>query len=320
MDNCTGDSNCTGLDVDRSVFEAFGSLIPFMGGLSLSLNVPTIVALCTARAMAKGLRMYLISTLVSGILINISIILIGLITLVTVTFGVPTPPPLLCRFLIWVINIGQSARCFSVVGFSIMVLLVVRYGKNIKVVYIILSLCFVWGISLLLSIQYQVPQVYAVSFFAGAVCFPVEDDTIFLEARLFFTVFLLVITTFLLLSVGIAVPIVVFCYLKKHSITGDINYGKAAAKLGLFLLTGSLLNSTGSIIAGVLTYFTTEAAGPLIYFVFVTGLLSLYPTPVLILAFLKPVREKLKMCLMCRCLYGHHLPVTGSTTNTSSIV
>ena len=161
MDNCTSDSNCTGLDVDRSVFEAFGFLIDFVGGLSLSLNVPTIVALCTARAMAKGLRMYLISTLVPGILISMSIILIGLIVLVTVFFGVPAPPPLLCRFFIWVVNFGQSSRFFIVVVFSILVLLVVRYGRNIKVVPIILSLCFVWGISLLLSIQYQVPQVYA---------------------------------------------------------------------------------------------------------------------------------------------------------------
>ena len=69
MINCTGDSNCTGQDVDRSVCEDIGFLISFMGGLSLSLNVPTNVALRTARAIAKGLRMYLISALVSGILI-----------------------------------------------------------------------------------------------------------------------------------------------------------------------------------------------------------------------------------------------------------
>ena len=147
MENCTGDSNCTGQDVDRSVFEAYGFLVAFVGGLSLSLNVPTIVALCTARVIAKGLRMCtLISTLVSGILISMSIILTSLIALETVFFGVPAPPPLLCCFIIWVINnIGQSARCFSVVGFSIMVLLVVRYGKkNMKVTYLILF-CSLFG-------------------------------------------------------------------------------------------------------------------------------------------------------------------------------
>ena len=184
--------------MDKSAFEALGFLPVIMGGLSLFLSVATIVALCTARAVAKGLRMYLLNILTSEILINASAILIGLIALVTVFSAAPAPPPLLCRFIIWVINICQLARCFSVVGFSLMVLVVVRYGyQNIKIMYIIASLCVVWGVSVLLTIQYQVPQVYAVGFFAGAVCFPVRDDTIFLEARVFFTVLFLFITTLL---------------------------------------------------------------------------------------------------------------------------
>ena len=101
---------------------------------------------------------------------------------------------------------------------------------------------------------------------------------------------------------------------------GDINYGKAEATLGLFLLTGSLIISTGCIVAGVLTYFTTGAAAPIIYFVFVTGLFSLYPTPILVLTFLKPVRDKLKTCLPCWCLYGHHLSVAGSTTRLDKAI
>ena len=226
--------------------------------------------------------------------------------LVTVFSGVQPPPLLLCRFLIWEYNIGQSARSFSVAGFSIMVLLVVRYGKkNIKVMYIILSLCISWSISLLFTIQYQVPQVYAVKFVAGSVCLPVQDDTIFIQARLFFTVFAHTINTFVPLVVCIAVPLIVFRYLKKHNITGDINCGRAVTKLGLFLLTGNLINTISSTVIAVLAYFTTgSGAVALIYCIYAIGLLSLYPTPILILAFLKPVRDKVKMFLKCRCLCG----------------
>ena len=71
----------------------------------------------------------------------------------TVYSGAPPPPPLFCRFMLWVYNIGTFARSFSVAGDSVMVLVVVRYGKkNIKAVYIILSLCFVWGVTLVLNI------------------------------------------------------------------------------------------------------------------------------------------------------------------------
>ena len=315
MDNCTGDFNCTGQDVDRSVFQALGFLRPAMGGLTLFLNIPTIIALCTTPAVAKGLRMYLISTLVSGIVISTGDILAGLIVLVTVFSGAPAPPTLLCRFIIWVGSVGVLARSICVVGFSIMVLVVVRYGKSVKVVYIILSLCFVWGISLLLSIQYQVPQVHAVSFLAGAVCFPVEGDIIFPQARVFFTVFGLVIATFVPLAVCIAVPLIVLRYTKKHSMTGDINYGKAAAKLGLFLLTGTLIYSTVTIVSVVLVYFTTgsTAAALIIYFVSIIGSLSLYPTPILIIIFLKPVRDKLKNISKVYT-FVRHPSVAGTTT------
>ena len=305
--------------MDKSAFEALGFLLVIMGGFSLFLSVPTIVALCTARAVAKGLRMYLLNVLMSEILINASAILTGLIALVTVFSAAPAPPSLLCRFIIWVINICQLARCFSVVGFSLMVLVVVRYGhKNIKIMYIIASLCVVWGASVLFNIQYQVPQVYAVRFFAGAVCFPVRDGTNFLEARLFIAVLILFTTTLLPLAVCIAVPIMVFCYTKKHSITGGIDYGKAAAKLCLFLLTGTLMNSTVTIVTSVLVYFSigSGTATLYIYLVYVIGELSLYPSSILIIIFLKPVQDKLKafisplidLCvIIIQQLLEHHL-------------
>ena len=311
-------SNCTN-QCDYE-FKAFGFLLPLMAGVLFSLSLPTIIALCTTRAVAKGLRMYLISALVSGILISINSTLIGLITLVTVFADVQPPPHLLCRFLIWVYNIGQVARSFSVVGFSLMVLAVVRYGhKNMKIMYIILSLCIVWGISLLLTVQYQVHQVYAVKFTVGSVCLPVQDGTIFIEARIFFTVFVLAVITFVPLFVCTAVSIIVFCYLKRHNITGDINYNKIVTKLAMFLLTGNLINSTGSIVISILAYFTTgHGSVALIYFIYAIGLLSLYPTPILILSFLKPVRDNLKMILKCICLCGRHPSFAETTAKSMS--
>ena len=305
-------------------FGVFGFLLPLMAGVLFSLSLPTIIALCTTRDVAKGLRMYLASALVSGILINISSTLIGLITLVTVFFDVQPPSALLCRFLIWVYNIGQVARSFSVVGFALMVLVVVRYGhKNMKIMYIILSFCIVWGISLLLTVQYQVHQVYAVNFTVGSVCLPVQDGTIFIEARIFFTVFMLAVITFVPLFVCTGVSIIVFCYLKRH-ITGDINYNKTVTKLAMFLLIGNLINSTGSMVISILAYFTTGSGSvALIYCIYVIGLLSLYPTPILILLFLKPVRDKLKTFLKCICLCGRHTSSaeiaakSKSTANTS---
>ena len=168
-------------------------------------------------------------------------------------------------------------------------------------------MCFLCGISLLYFYHpiSSAPGI-CVKFIAGSVCLPVEDATIYIQARIFSTVFVLVIITLVPPVLCIAVSLIVFCSLRKHSITGDINCSKTVVKLGLFLLTGTLVNSTGSIVISILAYFTTgSGAVALIYCVDAIRILSLYPTPILILAFLKPVHDNLKMFLKCGYLYGH---------------
>ena len=303
LENCSNDFNCTGTEGDQGspgVLEAFGILIMTLGGGTFVLSVPTILALCAARTIHKGLRIYLLNTLVSGLLISTVGIVSSLIAL-TVFSGAPPPPLLLCRFLLWAYNIASLARSLSVVGYSIMVLTVVRYGKrNMKAVYIILSLFSLWGLCVLLRTDYLVPQVYAVDFVDDAVCLPVQDDTIILQARLFFTAFGIILITVVPLVVSIAVPLIVLCYIKKHAVAGA-NYGRAVAKLGLFLVMGSFINSAGIIVISILVYLSI-GANELIYFVYVIALFSLYPTPILIIIFLKPVRDKMKRFLMCKCL------------------
>ena len=303
MDNGSNDSNSTdSMEDQRSLgvlqLQVVGTLLVSMGFTIFLLSVPTIIALCAARAVAKALRIFLINLLVTGLVANTLIIITVLSTMVTVFSGAPAPPSLLCRLSLWLYNITSVVRSLSIVGYSIMVLLVVRYGKNVKVPYVILSLCFVWGLSLLLNIHYLVPQVYAVEFVAGAVCLTVLDDTLILEARISFTVLHLTITALLPLVVCIVVPIIVLCYIKKHSITGYSDYSKAAAKLGLFMVAGSLMNSTGITITIVLTYLPFRV-DEIIYFGLIMVVLSLYPTPILTIGFLKPVRYKLKTFLKC---------------------
>ena len=305
MENGSNDSNSTGtignLGSPAALqLQVFGILLISMGGVTFLLSVPTIIALCTARAVAKALRIFLLNTLVSGLLANALLILSILFALATMFAGGPSLPPLLCRFGLWLYLITSLVRSLSVVGFSIMVLTVVHYGKNMRLLYIILSLCFVWGLSFLLSIPYLVPQVFTAGFVAGAVCLPVGDDNIILEARISFTILLLIIIALLPLVVCIAVPLIVLCYSKKHSATGSSDYGKAAAKLAMLLVTGSLIHSLG-IIASIVVVYLSVGVDATIYIVYITGVVSRYPTPIAINLFLKPVRDKLKTFLKCKC-------------------
>ena len=324
MANCTNASNCTDMEGPQGNsddLEAFGFLIMSLGGLTFVLSVPTCIAVCTTHELAKGLRMYLMSTLVAGLLMSAIGILASLIVVFTVFSDAPPPPLLLCRFALWLYRICSAASSFSVAGYSIMVLVIVRYGQRVKTLYIVLSLCVVWGLSILLCIQYLVPQVYAVSYVAGAVCLPVPDDTIILEARWFFAVFGFTITSLVPAVVCLVVPCIVLRYIKKHTITAESDYNKPVAKLALFLVTGISINSVAFITISILISFGNTAG---IYSSYIIALVSLYPTPIFIIALLKPVRYRMKTLLsgrMCNVCQVSNVAMksekTVSTANTS---
>ena len=332
MENCSNNSvNCSAVgsqdDHDARVYAALGILIPLMGGVTFALNIPTIVALCMARTINSALRCLLISTLTSGLLISGTFILLSLIALVTVFSDVPPPPLLLCRFSCWLVNTASLSRVFGVLAFTTMVMIIVRYGKNvIRPLYIVLSLIAVWTVPLFFTFRYQVPQFYGMKYISGVVCWPVVDDTVIIEGPMFFTVFVLSIGCWMPLIICIVLPLVLLCYIKKHSITKDKEYNKSITKLSLFLVTGStgsLINATTATVLSLLVYFTSVSAVSIIYSSVVIGVISLYPTPFLIVIYLTPVREEMKKFPM---FLHHHSPLqsfsvksvkTVSTTSAS---
>ena len=307
MENCTNNSvNCSAVGSQDGAgdYAALGVLIPLMGGVTFALNIPTIIALCMAHTINSALRFLLISTLTSGLLISGTFILPSLIALVTVFSDAPPPPLFLCRFNWWLGNIATLSRTFSVLAFTMIVMITVRYGKNvIKPLYIVLSLIAVWAGPLPITFQYQVPQFYGIKYISGVVCLPLVDDAVIFRARLFFTVFVLSFGCWIPLIICIVLPIVVLCYIKKHSVTGDKEYNKAIAKLSLFLVSGSLIKAITVTIISILVYVTTVPIVSIIYSTFIIRVLSLYPTPFFIVAYLKPVRKEMKKFIM---MFLHH--------------
>ena len=328
MENCSNNSvNCSAVESQDSGgdYAALGVLILLMGGVTFALNIPTIIALCMARTIHSALRCLLISTLTCGLLISGTFILPSLIALVTVFSDAPPPPLLLCRFNWWFGNIVNMSRAFGILAFTTMVMITVRYGKNvIRPLHIVLSLIAVWTVPLPITFQYQVPQFYGIKYISGVVCLPVVDDTVIIEARLFFTVFVTVFGYCLPLIICIVLPLLVLCYIKKHSVTGDNCYDKAIAKLSLFLVSGSLIDITTVTLVSILVYVTTVPIISIIYSASIIRVLSLYPTPFLTVAYLKPVREEMKkfMMFLCHRLSPQSFAVqsvkTVSTTNTSA--
>ena len=98
------------------------------------------------------------------------------------------------------------------------------------------------------------------------------------------------------MTVSIVIPIICLCYIKKNIVTEDIQYRKAMAKFSLFLVMGSAINIAGQLVPGALTFY---AEAPGVYLSYGIATISLIPTPIVIIAYLKPVQEQVKKMFTC---------------------
>ena len=303
MENCTN-SSVNDPDLAGPGFGAFLILVLLVVITVIVLNVTIITALCVAHSVIKLMRIFLINLLVAGVivaLIGIGFILSGLVLHFTCL-----PPPDLgfCRFLVWGYSNIAVVRVYSLAGFSIVVLLIVRYNKKeLKTLYIVLFLALIWCVSILLNTHILVPPIYGVQYYDNVACFPRTLDTDISKVRYVFTVIFVIFGGLTPLTISIVVPIVVLCYVRRNTMTEGSSYNKGIAKFALFLVAGNLLNLVGQAVVALLVY-VSEAPG--VYLSYSAGLISLIPTPIMILIFIKPVRTEVTKVILCTRYHSVH--------------
>ena len=314
MENC---SNCSANDPNLAGpgFGAFLILVLLVVIIAIVLNVTIITALCVAHSVSKLMRIFLINLLVAGVivaLIGIGFILFGLVLNFT---SLPPPDLGFCRFLVWGYSAGSIARLYCLAGFAIVVLLIVRYNKKeMKTLHIVIFLVLIWCVSILLNNEILIPPIYAVQYFDNVACFPrTLDADIIIEARYVFTATWVIFGGLTPLTICIVVPIVVLCYVRRNTIAEGSSYNKGIARFTLFLVAGNLMNIIGQAVVALIVYVSEP---PGVYLSYLAGLISLIPTPIMILIFMKPVRAQVtKVICRARIPSIPHVSKVSSTTD-----
>ena len=313
MENCTNSTNCSepfiSDDLAGPVFGAFLCVMNVLLLFTMGLLSFTIAALCLSHTVCRILRILLINLLAAGFFKALFQLVFAFTALILNFSSIPSPPLQLCRFILWGFCVGSIARMYSLVGFSFIVLLIVQYSKReIKTVYIALLLASIWIISLLLNVQILIPPIYAVQYYDDVACFPrVLDADIIKPARYTFTGIWVALGGITPLVVSIMIPIMIINYVKRNTFTKDgSSYNKGMAKFSLFLVAGNLVNIVGQAVVAFSVYIS-EPSG--VYLTYLVGLVSLIPTPIMILIFMKPARSKIKKLFCCGQQEISHLPV-----------
>ena len=317
--NTTTLSQESAASLDSPGFMAYAILVVVITTAGGVINGLLIVPIAMAHSIPRPLRLFLINLLLAGLVVAMAMLLSVGTSAVLVAVGPehPRPPLYLCRAYLWLYGGGAVTRLWSLAAFSLFVLAVVRFGKKtISKRYAILIITILWIVPWFLSLYVLLPYVYEVQFVDGVGCFPDNNNTIILQARFIFQATWITSGGFIPLAISITVPIVCLCYVRKSVVTDGLKYRKGMAKFALFLVLGGSINVIGQILPVLLGIY---AAGPGVYIGYSFPAVFLLPTPIIIIAYLKPVQEQVKK-MFTKVACGRLTKVVKDSIGTSSTV
>ena len=259
----------------------------------------TVAALTMARSIPRPLRLFLINLLLAGLFMTLGAVFIASTSAILVVVGSEPsrPPRYLCRVYLWIFGVGAVARLWNLAAFSLSVLAIVRFGKKtITHCYATVIIAILWIAPIAINLYVLFPYVHEAQFVNGVACFPDFNNIIIFQVSSTLFANWIMSGGLIPVTVSIAVPIICLCYIKKNIVTEDTHYRKGMAKFSLFLVLGGVINMAGQLIPGAITYY---AEAPGLYLAYGFASVSLLPTPIIIIAYLKPVQEQAKKIVTC---------------------
>ena len=263
-------------------------------------------ALAVDKLTPIQIRLILVNYLLAGVLMLFLLTLEHLTALVLVTTDHPLPPLDLCSTILWALFGAGALRMTLIATFSIVVFIMIVKGiKAINKTALVICIVILWIVcffSLNIALL-ALPDNNA--YVDGIACLPVgEKDSIDdLFAGLYIFAF-----GFVPLCFSIAMPIITIVYLFKHKSrdSASMPFLKAMAKLSLLFILGGLMNFAGQIspaIISVAVFSSSKRSVPGLTasYMFLTFFsMSLWPSPILILVYMKGLHAKImKMLLLC---------------------
>ena len=287
-------------------------LITLVAGLMIGI---TILALLKATSIPRPVRLILINLLLAGLLVAVAVMFTVVTSAVLINVSSNHPRPrYLCRVYLWAFGTGVVARLWSLAAFSFSILAIVRFSKKtISVWSAAVVILILWLVPMTICLYILLPYVYEAQFVHGVACFPDNNRTIIAQARYTFLAAWTVFGGLTPLTVSIIVPIVCLCYIRKNTVTEGARYRKGMAKFSLFLVVGGSISFAGQVIPGLVAL---NSAAPGVYLSYGSAVISLLPTPIIIMAFLKPAWKQAKQIITCGQL-SKRAKELKSTTSTS---
>ena len=307
-----------------SVFVTILFLIP-----ATVVNIILFASIVSEKTMPGTIRLILMNIVLAGQLTVIGLMNIFLANIIIVSDlqlmrGSVQPSEVACRIMLTALSTGGAARLLFMATLAVTVYVTVKKGKN-KLAFwkAAVASVFVWLIAASICLSILSPNVVDVTFtgsFRSTCSYHGSGPGAFVAAFAYFLVY--GVFSFLLTIVFL---VLTWVYLKKKTLSQDRRGLRRITLFTLFLLVGNTLNSLGQSIPLIVGAFSplgqqdyTEQSRILSITEGVLIILSLVPTPILILLYFKNVRKRFFCC--CVWLKKHRSPSAQKNANPVILV
>ena len=299
------DSNGTGQEdpVGFGYYSLFISI--FFIAPATIINILLLVSIVTAKTIPVTIRLVLANIVAASLLLIAGTFGHTMNTVFLSGFQYLPQSETVCRMAVILLVCGSSARLLHMTTYATVLYLLVRHGrKRVKFTPAAVATVLMWLLATVPHLVLGAPPVLGIIFLEGTDCFHIGVGTVTY-------VYAFSCLTFYgggSFSISTVMAVMSLRYIRKNTITKDTKLFKAMLKFSMFLLFGNTVN-----VIGIMVPFTIAAFYPLYpedhsasitrilhYVEGVVILLSLLPTPIFMLVYIRPVQQRLKR-IICPC-------------------
>ena len=268
----------------------------------LVFTVAVLSLVVAAKALPCVIRFVLANILIASFTAGFGIFVINLARGIVTTLGQYSLADSVCRFLLIFISVGGISRPLAMAVFAIVVYIIIKYSISaVKLKYLVISLLVMWLTSLAFSLLLFFPSVLNVVSIKTTGCVPRSGPH-----GLVYTVPFVACFIIIPFALNVVLLIVSFWYVRATSVSETAASLKPMLKFSVFLLFGTLLSTIGHTTPVIAAYVEPDSPTPEMITAInrsnnIVNLLSIIPTPILVLVHFKAVRVLMKNYLLRLC-------------------
>ena len=327
--NCSNDSMIVGF----SYFSLLSTLLILLP--VFIVNILLLVAIITEKTTSATVKLILANIVASSQVVIIGLAIVNLNNVVlpfVLTFN-PSPSDFTCRLSYVVIACGAAGRLVFMAAYAVTVYVLARYaGANLRVARLrfwpaLTAFVAIWLFATIPNMVIFFPVFIEITFSAGDVCAAHGTGAV----TIVYTFSYIIVYEVCCFILSIVFPILTVQYIRKNSISENKQTLKGMIKFAAFLLVVNSANFIGTSLTILFGTFspigeddqTLRLISAFNYIQGICLLLSLIPTPIILLVFFKPIRQRFKKitCFICLKIPKKKRTIRlNSVTSASSLI